>query len=375
MSKYLTSWLTPVIVIVTLLAVIQGGWFMWLPLLAYLVAFVVGDALLPRDHSEPGLHHPLLLNLPCYAVLPLLALPNLVLVWMAGSGDAMGLGAWAQSTLGLDLFATRNRTDHWAMWLGAILSVTLTNGAAGTVAGHELSHRTNSPFDLFIARWLLVFTADTTFAIEHVYGHHARVGTRDDPATARRGETYYTFTVRSTVQSFTHAYQLEKNRLAKLQHSIWNPVHSRFTRGLVQNMVFFGIAFALAGWPGLALWAVVAMLGKQMLELTNYFEHYGLVRVEGQPVEPRHSWNSNHWMSSQVLFSLARHSHHHAAAEQPYWNLRAYPNAPMLPLGYLTMLVVAMVPPLFNKVMAPALKAWDEHHASEAELALLQQNQ
>ena len=373
MSKYLTSWMMPLIVLLAILAFTQGGWYLWAPFVAEMALFIAGDAILPKDNSEPALKQSLLLNLPCYVILPFLAVMNLVLLWNIGSGDTAALGTWLQSTFGIDLFAARAGTDHWAMWVGAVMSAALTNAAAGTVTGHELTHRTNNKFDLFMGRWMLAFTADTSFAIEHVYGHHARVATPADPATARRGESFYAFTLRSTVFSYVHAYQLEKARLAKLNKSMWNPMNSPFMRGNLENIALFVAAFAVAGWAGLFLWTAIAFLGKQFLETTNYFEHYGLVRVPGQPVEPRHSWNSNHWMSSRVLFSLARHSHHHAAAELPYWKLRAYPNAPMLPLGYLTMIVVVLVPPLFKKMMAPALKNWDEKHATAAERQLLQQ--
>jgi hypothetical protein len=97
------------------------------------------------------------------------------------------------------------------------------------------------------------------------------------------------------------------------------------------------------------------------------------VRVPGQPVQPRHSWNSNHWASTNVLFSLARHSHHHAEGEAPYWTLDAYPNAPMLPNGYLSMLLIALVPPVFKKIMTPALNEWDDKHATAAERKLAQE--
>jgi alkane 1-monooxygenase len=271
------------------------------------------------------------------------------------------------------MWAAREASTHWAMWVGAIAGAALLNATAGTVAGHELTHRTAKPFDLFLGRWMLAFTADTSFAIEHVYGHHVRIGTVSDPATARRGESFYQFTRRSTIFSYVHAYQLERARLAKLGKTIWNPLNSPFMMGNLENLSFFVVAYAMAGFTGLAIWFVVAFIGKQFLELTNYFEHYGLVREPSQPVQPRHSWNSNHWMSSNVLYSLARHSHHHAEADAPYWTLRAYPNAPMLPAGYLSMIIIALFPPLFKRLMVPALNAWDETQANPAERALARQ--
>ena len=48
-----------------------------------------------------------------------------------------------------------------------------------------------------------------------------------------------------------------------------------------------------------------------MLEGVNYMEHYGLVREEGAPIEPKHSWNTNKRISSVLLYNLTRHSSHH----------------------------------------------------------------
>ena len=252
-------------------------------------------------------------------------------------------------------------------WLGGVLSAGLLNALAGTVAGHELTHRTSRPFDLVLGRWLLTLTADTSFAIEHVYGHHARVATPDDPATARRGESFYAFAWRSTIHSYVHAYQMEKGRLAKFGKSVWNLRVSPFMRGNLQNLVPAVAAFALAGFTGLVVWIVIAIVGKELLEIQNYFAHYGLVRESGKPVQPHHSWNSNHWMSTNVLYSLARHSHHHAEADAAYWTLDAMPESPNLPGGYLTMVPVALIPPLFKRLMTRALNEWDRKYATPAE--------
>ena len=61
-------------------------------------------------------------------------------------------------------------------------------GVSGTNVGHELTHRTWSKPAQIVGRWLLAFTCDASFSIEHVYGHHKHVATRQDPATlqARR---------------------------------------------------------------------------------------------------------------------------------------------------------------------------------------------
>ena len=370
MSKYIKGWMMPAWLILATFSFMQGGWWLWAPFIVTLTLFMIGDWILPHDLSEPPLHQTLLLNVPVYSFLPIMMVMNLTVLWLVAPGDVLGYGAWVHGHLGIDLEAARQASGDWRMLVGAALSAALMNAYGGTVTGHELTHRTSKPFDLFIGRWLLAFTADTTFGIEHVYGHHVRVATIEDPATARRGESFYKFTLRSTLQSYIHPFQIERERLAKLGKSLWNPLHSPLLRGQIENAALFVAAYAIAGWPGVLLWTGIVVVGKQYLELTNYFEHYGLIREIGKPVQPRHSWNSNHWMSTNVLYSLARHSHHHAEADAPYWTLRAYPNAPMLPAGYLTMIVVALFPPLFKRLMVPALNQWDRMQASAGERQL-----
>lgn len=370
MSKYIKGWMMPLFIVLHLVGFSHGGWGLALPLAIMLMLFVLGDWLLPHDVSEPHLQQSWMLNVPMYTILPLLVLTNGIFLLLLGDGDPWGLIGWMQQDWSVDLAAARAATDHPLMWATGVLSLALINATGGTVAGHELVHRTAKPFDQRIGRWLLTFTADTTFAIEHVYGHHVRVATLDDPATARRGESFYQFTRRSTIECFVHAYQLDRARMKKLNLSPWNVFKSPFMMGNLENAVWFVIAFFLAGWTGFFIWLLIAFLGKQILEITNYFEHYGLVRDPATPTQPHHSWNSNHWMSANLLYSLARHSHHHAEAEAPYWTLRAHQNAPTLPLGYLSMLFVVLLPPLFKAIMAPALHDWDERFATPKERAL-----
>jgi len=70
------------------------------------------------------------------------------------------------------------------------------------------------------------------------------------------------------------------------------------------------------------------------------------------------------------MFNLTRHSHHHAQGEVPYHELRPYADAPMMINGYLTTLVVAMIPPLWHYLMTPKVLAWDRKYATDGERAL-----
>jgi alkane 1-monooxygenase len=126
----------------------------------------------------------------------------------------------------------------------------------------------------------------------------------------------------------------------------------------------------MGGWPAALFLVACALWGKALLEIVNYMEHYGLVRDPGTPVAPRHSWNSNRRVSSWTMFNLTRHSHHHAQGDVPYQDLEPYRDAPRMIGGYLATIVVAMVPPLWHRLMAPRILAWDRHHAAGNERAL-----
>jgi alkane 1-monooxygenase len=67
------------------------------------------------------------------------------------------------------------------------------------------------------------------------------------------------------------------------------------------------------------------------------------------------------------MFNLTRHSHHHAQGEVPYQDLKPFPEAPMMINGYLTTLIVALIPPLWHRLMTPKVLAWDRDYATAEE--------
>ena len=76
--------------------------------------------------------------------------------------------------------------------------------------------------------------------------------------------------------------------------------------------------------------------------------------------QPHHSWNSNHIGSNWALYHLQRHSDHHANPGRRYQSLRHFDDLPTLPNGYFGMFLVALVPPLWFRVMDPRVLAQAE---------------
>lgn len=365
MWKYLRFFSITGLLVLAAWGTAMGGYHLWLTFLVGFVFVTGGDAVFGDDDSEPAYAHPWILNLSLYSTLPLLLLISFLFAWQLSDRDLFGLGNAVASLTGRDVLAIR-AANSWFDILGAVLGIGLIYGGAGTVVAHELTHRTWSKPAMLVGRWMLALTGDASFAIEHVYGHHKNVATRQDPATARRGESAWAFVLRSTIQSYLHAWTLETERLARLGHSQWS-WRNRMHRGNGMTLSYLAFFAWAASWQGALIWIATAIYGKGYLEFVNYVEHYGLVRVPGAPVEPRHSWNCNKRVSSYLLYNLTRHSHHHAQGEMPFWRLKAYPDTPMLPAGYLTMIVIAAVPPLFNRIMIPRVQDWDRRFAAPSE--------
>lgn len=238
--------------------------------------------------------------------------------------------------------------------VGATLCMGIACGVFGINVGHELGHR-KTKFEQRMAKSLLLTSLYTHFFIEHNRGHHKRVATPEDPATARYGETVYRFWLRSMLYGYFSAWQIENHRFARKGQSWFTWRNEMIQYQLLQGAALVGVYLWLGAAAVLA-WLAAALLGVLLLESVNYLEHYGLTRQRKdngryEHVLPIHSWNSNHPVGRLLLFELTRHSDHHAHASRHYQVLRHFDESPQLPTGYPGMILLALVPPLWFRVM------------------------
>ncbi len=70
-----------------------------------------------------------------------------------------------------------------------------------------------------------------------------------------------------------------------------------------------------------------------------------------------------------LLYHLQRHSDHHANPIRRYQALRHVEEAPQLPTGYAGMIVLAVFPPLWRRVMDRRVLAHYEGDVSRANIA------
>jgi alkane 1-monooxygenase len=218
----------------------------------------------------------------------------------------------------------------------ALLYLLIIPGNSGfsIITAHELIHRRERHFRL-MGRIMMGLVMYEHFYTEHVRGHHVRVGTPEDPATARFGESFWAFYRRTVPAQFRSAWRLETKRLGDEAMRPWDPriLRSRVFQGLVLEWAFAFLLLGVYG-PLAFVFHLVQGLGASMsLEVVNYFEHWGLTRTGGR-VRPVDSWDTSNGFTLYGLVGLSRHADHHAHAARPFQQLRHWDESPKLPRGY-----------------------------------------
>ena len=294
----------------------------FLTVVALLTALIGAELIARREQGpEPQGH--------LFRVLPNLYVPIQlgVIVWAV-------IAARQSSTLGFVALA---------------LPVGVTTGVFGVLAAHELVHGHNRA-ERLLGLVMLTGMSYRHFRVAHIFGHHRYAATDRDAASARLGESFYVFLPRTVVAQFADAWSFEarrgQGRLAA----------NRIARDVAVLLgLYAAIAIALGGRSAV-FFGVQSVIGIVVLELFNYIAHYGLVRGTGQPFTAAHSWNSSNAVANALIFNMGRHSWHHARPAASFESLRFVPTAPELPAGYAGSILLALVPPLWRRVMDPAVQ-------------------
>ncbi|WP_187431934.1 Alkane 1-monooxygenase 2 [Roseobacter fucihabitans] len=351
-SRVAPFWITLLLVPIAWLGAIKGGWsVLLLPLVSWYF-FSLMDALLGRDTANADLDT-----------------PQTALFWYR----AVTL-IWApiQFCLLFSLIWYVPQADHLSALEKIVLffGVGVITGTVGINYSHELMHQKNRA-ERRMADLLLAMVLYSHFRSEHLLVHHRHVATPRDAVTARYNEGFHRFYPRVLKQSLRSAFEAEKAMLHRRGKAWHDPSNPFFRYWALQALMLF-FAFLLAGWVGIGLFLIQAGTAVWQLELVNYIEHYGLTRKhlgngKYEHVKPHHSWNSDHRMSNWLLINLQRHSDHHYKPDRRFPVLQTYSSAdaPQLPFGYPVMTMLAMMPPLWCRIMNPKVQQWRRAHYPE----------
>ena len=345
LSNALPFWMSLGLVPLALIGASFGGWWLaLLPLYGWGMVTIL-DAAAGLNTENPATDVPEA-DLFWYRLVTLIWFPVQAAV-------VFGMIAWV----------TRSGHLSAGEMIALFFGIGVISGAVGINYSHELMHQKNLA-ERWLGDLLLAMVLYSHFRSEHLQVHHRYVGTPRDPVTARYNEGFHRYFFRVLRDCPRSAWKAEAAMLARrglpsLHRS--NP----FWRYAILQGAMLALALALGGWAGLGLFILQAFIAVWQLELTNYIEHYGLTRRhlgEGryEHVLPRHSWNAAHKVSNWLLINLQRHSDHHYKPDRRFPLLQTYDedDAPQLPYGYPAMTALAMVPPLWRRVMNPKVRAW-----------------
>lgn len=320
-----------------ILSFFSSGLVVFLPLLYAWILVPLLELLIRPDHSNlTAAEEELAKNDRLYDVFLYLVVP------------------FQYAALACFLYTVTFVAQPWTDLAGKAAVMGLLCGTFGINVGHELGHRSR-PAEQALARLLLLTSLYMHFFIEHNKGHHKRVATPQDPSSARYGETVYRFYFRSIIYGYLSAWEIAAADCCKKDFPVisWRNEMLRFQ---VVQFLFLLLLVLFLGWTTAGLFMIAALNGILLLETVNYIEHYGLQRRLGADGKfgralPQHSWNSNHVIGRIMLFELSRHSDHHYLASRKYQLLRHHEGAPQMPTGYPGMMLLALLPPLWFRVM------------------------
>ena len=222
-----------------------------------------------------------------------------------------------------------------------------------------------------IGEFLLASASYPQYATEHVYIHHAMVGTPSDVGSAPKEESFWRYFPKEVASNFVHSWQVAGERLARRGLTRWhysNPFW-RYGMGLA---FWYGLVFWMGGIWAVPVFAFLGLSCVFSMKISNYFQHYGLRRVRlpngrWEKAMPRHSWDADWKFTNWMLFNMQRHADHHAVASRQYPLLQVsnLDESPELPGTYADMMNIVLRPKRWFAKMDPLVDQWRKHFYPE----------
>ncbi len=241
---------------------------------------------------------------------------------------------------------------------GLFFAAGLFFGQVSNANAHELIHRSTRGLHR-LGMWVYITMLFGHHTSAHVLVHHRHVATPADPNTSRRGESFYRYAIRAWAGSFKQGYKAEAARLTRINRPAWHNPYVIYIGGAA---LLIALAFWAGGAKAALLYILLAGHAQTQLLMSDYVQHYGLERAtkdgRPEPVSAKHSWNSPHYYSSALMLNATRHSDHHAHPARPYPALTLPQDAPMLPKPLPLMASIALIPPLWRRIMDPRTDRW-----------------
>jgi alkane 1-monooxygenase len=234
------------------------------------------------------------------------------------------------------------------------IAIGTVNGVLGFTLAHEFIHRRAIP-EKISGFLLLLINNYLHYNIEHTGGHHVYACTPKDPHTARCGESFYRFLPRAIAGTYINAWEIECVRLKRKGYRLVS-FKNRMLVYASEQLLLYTVLIILFGMKGIVFFFIQSSTAILLLHMINYLQHYGLGRNEiskgkFEKIAAHHSWNSGYPQQAFNLFQLENHADHHIHPGHSYEKLQHHHESPELPGGYTTMICLALIPPLWFRLI------------------------
>ncbi|SDF47159.1 alkane 1-monooxygenase [Sulfitobacter delicatus] len=275
---------------------------------------------------------------------------------------ALALAHFVLLPLGVWAIGTAGHLDGWDRAL-IFAALGLFLGQVSNSNAHELIHaRHRLPCRLGAAIYISLLHGHHVSA--HLRVHHPAAATPDDPNSAPRGIGFWRFLLHASIGEFRAGWQADNAQRARAQckpSALSHPYVAYIGGGIVALVLAYliGDLWTLLAYLGLTAYAQMQLL------LSDYVQHYGLrrrQRADGryEPIGPQHSWNAPKWYSSAMMLNAPRHSDHHLRPARAFPALEVTQDMPKLPYSLPVMATIALIPPLWRRVMDRRVQRWEQ---------------
>lgn len=230
-------------------------------------------------------------------------------------------------------------------------------GASALNLCHEYMH-TKYTSERIISRIVSSLCLWSVHEYEHLFVHHNAntICTDQDKTYATLNQSLYSFLIQAFVANYKGSWRIQKQICARNKTSFYNIFHNALLQTYLLSTVAWLLILFFVGTYAFIFITLQAMMSIFIFISTTYHQHYGLTRRKNnegiyEPFTMMNIWNCDHYLISRLHFNVTHHSHHHLYQFCRYPYLKIIENSPILPVGYITALVISLFPPLWYRMM------------------------
>ncbi|MGB2460577.1 MAG: alkane 1-monooxygenase, partial [Flavobacteriaceae bacterium] len=170
------------------------------------------------------------------------------------------------------LFQVTTQSYTTSEWIGLSLSAGILLATNGINVAHELGHR-QSFLERTMSKILYIPCLYMHFYIEHNFGHHMKVATPEDGATAKYNQSVYAFWIRSVSKQYVDAWKKQMELLSAKKRSFFSFYNDMLWYHLIQPLYLLAV-LVLFSQTAMLFALAAGVISFLFLECINYIEHY-----------------------------------------------------------------------------------------------------